>query len=112
VAIAPLVAGEPEFASWRRHDTVVRYDANPVVWLRTLRIDGPESVPDLPRLDSAGIATLLDGPDRAGRLLGVLAVGELGFIGPALLVKVRRLISQGDPLIASAGRAVLRSAAG
>ncbi|MFI7124729.1 hypothetical protein ACIBQ1_03495 [Nonomuraea sp. NPDC050153] len=111
VAIPPLVAGEPEFAAWRRRGTVVRYDADPVVWLRALRIDGPEPVPDLPRLNAAGIAVLLDGPDRAGRLLGVLAIGELGLIDPALLAKVRRLATQGDPLVAPASRAVLRSAA-
>jgi hypothetical protein len=82
VATPPLVPAEPELAVWRRERAVVRYECNPVVWLRVLRPSGAAAtLPVLPALTATDVLALLQGPAQtdaqAGRvLLGILAARE------------------------------------
>jgi hypothetical protein len=81
----PLVLGEPEFASWSRHDDEsISYTFNPVVKLRVLVFYGAradalstEVESALPTLGVAELETLLQSTDLRELLLGVLAAREL-----------------------------------
>jgi hypothetical protein len=74
---AALLPGEPELAAWRHDGTVARYDCNPVVWLRVLRVSGPAKLPPLPALGPDDVHHLLASRKPADQLLGVLSAAEL-----------------------------------
>src|SRR5918994_6863787 len=76
-ALPPLVAGEPEAATWRRLRNVVRYTCDPVVWPRVLRIDAAEGLLQLPYLSLDQVALLLESCDEDKQVLGIDAVGVL-----------------------------------
>jgi hypothetical protein len=80
-ALAPLVAGEPEVAVWRRGGSVARYSCDPVVWLRVVRVEGDEPLPDLPLLTTADADLLRRSDDEAERLLGADVARLLGPAG-------------------------------
>lgn len=108
---APLVPGEPELAVWRRGNTVAHYDVNPVVWLRVLRVDGPEPPPGLPRLTEDGVLALLHADDRAAQLRGVLAATELR-LAAARPRLAELATSAADPMIARYACQALRALGG
>jgi len=74
---AALLPGEPELAVWRYDDAVARYDCNPVVWLRVLRVSGSAALPPLPALQRHDVHRLLASSTPDDQLLGVLAAAEL-----------------------------------
>ena len=103
----PLVAGEPEFASWKRRDQRASYSFNPVVRLRALGFSGEaagtalsEAARRLPALDVAGIRALLAGPAVPDLLLGIFAARELGAVLALDLVVALR--DHGDARVAGA----------
>jgi len=105
---APLVPAEPEFAVWRRATTIAYYDANPVVWLRVLRVRGLDPIPELPRLSEDDVLALLQSEDRTSRLRGVLATTELRLT--AARPRLAELAaSAAEPLIPQYARQALRA---
>jgi hypothetical protein len=108
-ALPPLVAGEPEAATWRRRGKVVRYTCDPVVWLRVLRIDTAEGLPQLPTLSLDDVAQLLGSSNEGEQLLGIHAVGALG--AKKLLGHLEVLCESPSPLVAATARAVRRDLA-
>ncbi|HWS89086.1 MAG TPA: SUMF1/EgtB/PvdO family nonheme iron enzyme [Pyrinomonadaceae bacterium] len=84
----PLVAGEPEFASWSRDDEEgarISYTFNPVALLRVLVFYGTRAAElraevesALPALGLAELRELLQSTDARRLLLGVFAARELG----------------------------------
>jgi hypothetical protein len=112
----PLVAGEPELATWRRGDDNLLYACNPVAWLRVLDLSDVSHPSDrlalalrLPLLDSARIARLLRTRDTESVLLGVLAADVLGM--REHLPAVRALMHHREGVVAAtAQRATQRLA--
>jgi hypothetical protein len=100
-ALSPLVAGEPEAATWRRRGNVLRYSCDPVVWLRVLRIDVAEGLPMLPTLSLDDVALLLESNDENEQLLGIHALGVLA---------AKELVSRLDVLRASPSAPVAATA--
>lgn len=100
-----LLPGEPELAAWRRDDTVARYDCNPVVWLRVLRVSGSAELPPLPALRRHDVHRLLASSTLDEQLLGVLAAAELTLAEahPALV----RLATRSVPTVRTAARRAL-----
>jgi hypothetical protein len=103
-ALAPLVAGEPEAATWRRLGQVVRYTCDPVVWLRVLRVDAAEGLPQLPLLSVEDVALLLESPDEDEQLLGIQALGALA--AKELAPRLDALCASPSPFVAATARAV------
>jgi hypothetical protein len=73
----PLLPGEPELAVWRRGESVARYALHPIVWLRTLRVNGSSPLPLLNELSDHDVLALLWAVDRTDCLRGIMAAGEL-----------------------------------
>lgn len=107
---ASLLPGEPELAAWRRDGTVARYDCDPVVWLRVLRVTGSTALPPLPELRPHDVRRLLASASPDDQLLGVLAAAELMLAGarPA----VARLATRSLPAVRTAARHALKRLAG
>lgn len=83
-AAPPLVAGEPEFASFEGRGGRASYTFNPVVRLRVLVFRGEraadacaEAARALPALDHADLRRLLSAEDPRTLLLGILAARAL-----------------------------------
>lgn len=122
---APLLAGEPELAEWRRRQVLLRYSFDPVTFLRVLQVDGSEveggeadHVPAVgkllarvPKLEAEQVLAELDSSDevtclRAIQAVSVLRLGQardrlsrLGSQGPAVLrtAALQTLIGLPDP---------------
>jgi hypothetical protein len=102
---AALVPGEPELAAWRYDDTVARYDCNPVVWLRVLRVSGTAALPPLPALQRHDVHRLLSSSTPDHQLLGLLAAAELTLAEAA--PAVARLATCSVPAVSTAARRAL-----
>jgi hypothetical protein len=97
-----LLPGEPELAAWRRDGTVARYECNPVVWLRVLRVVGPAAPPPLPALRRDDVHRLLASPSAEDQLLGVLAAAALALTDARRAVT--RLATHAAPAVRLAAR--------
>ena len=111
----PVLPGEPLVAAWRhpKNGTGVSYTFNPVVFLRTLRLDGDDStMRDLsgaiesrvPSLNEAMLHELLQSGDEAQLLLGVLAARTMKAVGA--LDRLGDLVRSAQGRVAAAARSV------
>ncbi|MEH2522014.1 hypothetical protein V1279_007587 [Bradyrhizobium sp. AZCC 1610] len=109
-AAPSLVPGEPEFASWSRHDDEsISYTFNPVVRLRVLVFYGAragalktEVESSLPALGIPELEALLQSTDPRQLLLGVLALRELRAL--ALTERLGPLRSHREATVARAAQ--------
>jgi hypothetical protein len=112
---APLVAGEPELAGWRRggRGAAITYTFNPVVQLRVLELGA--LAPSLrasiertvPHLTPVAVRTHLRDASPRRRLLALFAARELALVD--LLPEVESLRDDPDPAVAK-GAAATREA--
>jgi hypothetical protein len=103
-ALAPLVPGEPEAATWRREGFAVRYTCDPVMWFRLLRSDADVQLPDLPRVTVDEVDVLLGSEIDADQLLGIRAVEVLE--ARQLLAHLDRLMLTTSPIVSAEARRV------
>jgi hypothetical protein len=108
----PLVAGEPELATWRQGGDSLSYICNPVAWLRVLDLSAVAEaarrlalVASLPLLEDDELRRLLRSRAPETVLLGVLAVDVLR--ASKHLPAVRALMHHREPTVAQAAQRVV-----
>ena len=109
---APLLEGEPEFAtwSWRGHKPFVIYTFNPLVRMRVLDVATLPPVmrgaiaSSLPLLDERGVEGLFDSDEVKERLLGLWAAQETERLD--LIRDADRLTRDPEPALAGQAREV------
>jgi len=112
MSTAPLLAGEPELATWtwQGGKPFVIYTFNPVAHLRVLDVatltPGMRGVlaEQVPLLNDEQVENLLFANDSRERLLGLWAIQEIERID--LIDQVRRLQEDSDPVVAEQARDV------
>jgi hypothetical protein len=114
-ASPPIVAGEPEFATWHRGDgaATLHYTYQPAVGMRALEFRGrsgllhAEAEVALPVLTPESLVEHLRSADTRATLFGLFAAAELeAFL---FYEEVERRANDSDGRIASAARHTLRT---